>query len=192
VRDSSSSVIRDLLRLVDRPGMLSMAGGLPAPELLPVERVARAVTDVLAVRGPQALQYGPTEGVAELRDPVAAEHGVSVDHVIVTTGSQQGLDLLARALVSPGDAVVVEAPGYLGALQAFRLAGAELVAVAGDADGMRTDRLEERLAEGLRPVLVYVVTTFQNPSGATLSWARRRHLAALADRYGFVLVEDDP
>ena len=192
VRTSTSSVIRDLLHLIDRPGMLSMAGGLPAPELLPVERLAEAAARILAGDGPRALQYAPTEGVPELRAHVAAAHGIDAERVLVTTGSQQGLDLLSRALLGPGDTVVVEAPGYLGALQAFQMSGAELVAVPGDEDGLRTDELEARLVGGLRPTLVYVVTNFQNPSGATLSGERRRHLAALAERYGFLLVEDDP
>jgi 2-aminoadipate transaminase len=198
VRTATSSVIRDLLRLVDRPGMLSLAGGLPAPELLPVDRVGAAVAGQLAAHGPRALQYAPTEGVPELRALVAADHGDHVDHparvddVIVTTGSQQALDLLARALLGPGATVVVEAPGYLGAIQAFRLSGATMVAVAGDADGLRTDVLADRLAAGMRPALVYVVPNFGNPSGATLSLARRHHLADLADRYRFVVVEDDP
>jgi len=192
VRAGTSSVIRDLLRLVDRPGMLSMAGGLPAPELLPAERIATAVADRLATDGPRTLQYAPTEGVPELRDLLAREHGSAPDHVLVTTGSQQALDLLSRALLGPGDTVVVEAPGYLGALQAFQMTGATLVAVPGDGDGLCTDVVEQRLLAGLRPTLVYVVTNFQNPSGATLSERRRHHLAALAEQYGFVIVEDDP
>jgi 2-aminoadipate transaminase len=204
VRAATSSVIRDLLRLVDRPGMLSLAGGLPTPELLPVDRVGAAVAARLAADGPRALQYAPTEGVPELRALVAADHAnrightdhgdrpAQVDDVIVTTGSQQGLDLLARALLGPGATVVVEAPGYLGAIQAFRLSGATMVAVPGDADGLRTEVLADRLAAGMRPALVYVVPNFGNPSGATLGLARRRHLAELADRYRFVVVEDDP
>lgn len=188
-RGAASSVIRDLLEWTRRPGMLSLAGGLPAAEALPVGRVRRAVDDVLARDGGRALQYGPTDGEASLRalvDPGRA------DDVVITTGSQQSLDLLARTLVDAGDTVVVEAPSYLGALSAFRAAGASVSAVAGDEDGFDTDRLEAVLRAGVRPKLVYVVPEFANPTGATLSERRRHHLAALADRYRFVIVEDDP
>jgi len=187
-----SSVIRDLLHLVDRPGMLSLAGGLPAPELLPVARIDRASRRVLAQGGARALQYAPTEGMDELRSLIGAELGAPLDNIIITTGSQQAIDLLSRCLVDPGDAVVVESPGYLGALQAFAAADANVHAVPADGDGLCTEALEFRLRAGLRPRLVYVVATFQNPSGATLSPDRRRHLAALAEEFGFVIVDDDP
>ena len=187
-----SSVIRDLLRLVDRPGMLSLAGGLPAPELLPVARIDQASRRVLAESGARALQYAPTEGMDELRSRVGADLQAPLDNIIITTGSQQAIDLLSRCLVDPGDVVVVESPGYLGALQAFIAADADLHAVPADGDGLCTQALESQLRAGLRPRLVYVVATFQNPSGATLSPDRRRHLAALAEEFGFVIVEDDP
>jgi len=190
-RTASSSVIRDLLDWTRRPGMLSLAGGLPAAEALPVARVGRAVEDVLARHGAAALQYGPTDGEAALRELVAPAPD-RADDVVITTGSQQSLDLLARVLLDPDDIVVVEAPSYLGALSAFRAAGARLLAVPGDADGLDTDRLEGLLVAGARPKAVYVVPEFANPTGATLSETRRHHLAALADRYGCVIVEDDP
>jgi len=186
---STSSVIRDLLRLVDRPDMLSLAGGLPAPEHLPVARIAEAVA---RVSSPRALQYGPTEGMSELREVVAARLGAEVASIVVCTGSQQGLDLVARALIDPGDVVVVEAPSYLGSLQSYRANGAVLHAVPGDDRGLDTDALAADLAAGLRPKLVSVVTDFANPSGATLSLDRRRALLDLADRYGFVVLEDNP
>lgn len=188
-RAATSSVIRDLLHLVDRPDMLSLAGGLPAPELMPVDRLAAAAA---VVASPRAFQYGPTEGMGELREVLGARLACRADDVIVTTGSQQGLDLLARVLVDPGDVVVVESPSYLGSLQAFRASGAKIVAVPGDGDGLRTDRLEALLTRGLRPKAVYVVSEFANPSGATLSADRRRHLVDLARRHGFVIVDDDP
>lgn len=188
-RTATSSVIRDLLDWTRRPGMLSLAGGLPAAEVLPVERVGAAVEAVLARSGSIALQYGPTDGEAELRERVAPGRA---DDVVITTGSQQSLDLLARTLVDAGDTVVVEAPSYLGALSAFRAAGAALLAIPGDTDGLDTDRLEAALLGGARPKLVYVVPEFANPTGATLAEARRHHLASLADRHGFVIVEDDP
>jgi 2-aminoadipate transaminase len=192
---ASSSVIRDLLRLVDRPGVLSLAGGLPAPEGFPVDRIRLAAERALAGGGRYgvtALQYGPTEGDDELRDLAAARLGAPAHDVLITTGSQQGLDLVARALVDPGDVVVVEAPSYLGALQALRACEPVFAEVGTDECGLRTDVLEDLLVAGLRPKLLYTVPNFQNPSGATLPLERRRHLAALADRFGFLIVEDDP
>jgi len=191
-RSATSSVIRDLLALVDRPNMLSLAGGLPAVELLPAERMADAAQRVLSASPTRALQYGPTDGLTELRCVLADRLRCDADGVIVTTGSQQGLDLLARVLLDPGDVVVVEDPSYLGSLQVFRQFGAELAAIAGDGDGLRVDLLEAALADGLRPKAVSVVSDFANPSGATLSTPRRHALAALAERYGFVIIEDNP
>ena len=201
-RSARSSVIRDLLRLVERPGVRSMAGGLPAPESFPVERMRVAVDRVLgrSVGIASPLQYGPTEGVGVLREWVAAQAdpAATADQVVITTGSQQGLDLLAHALCDPGDVIVVEEPAYLGALQAFRTAGATLVPVplvrdAGpDGDGLDVDALAAHLAGGLRPKACYVAPNFQNPTGATMSAARRARLGALADQYGFVVIEDDP
>jgi 2-aminoadipate transaminase len=192
---SRSSVIRELLKLVERPGILSLAGGLPAPDGFPVEQLRAAANDVLdsaGVYGPAALQYGPTEGVQALRELLAARNGVDAEQVVVTTGSQQALDLIGRVLLDPGDAVVVEAPSYLGALQAFATWEPRFVALPSDADGLRVDVLAERLAGGLRPKLCYVVANFQNPSGSTLARERRVELARLSDEYGFVVVEDDP
>ena len=177
-----------------------MAGGLPAPESFPVDRLRLAADTVLVGTGrygSEAIQYGPTEGIPALRQWVAETYQsrggeCRAEDVLITTGSQQGLDLLSRALVDPGGDVVVEAPSYVGALQALASSEAHLVPIAADRDGLRTDLLEEQLAAGLRPSLCYVVANFQNPSGATLSLDRRRHLAALADQFGFVIVEDDP
>lgn len=191
-RSTTSSAIRDLLRLTEAPDVRSLAGGLPAPDCLPVQRVQRAADAILVREGPRALQYGPTEGTAELRTLVASQVVAAVEDTIVTTGSQQGIDLVVAALVDPGDTVVVESPTYLGALQPLTAARANLEPVPGDEGGLRTDVLAERLAEGLRPRLCYVVTEFANPSGACLAPERRIELAALAERYGFVILEDDP
>jgi len=189
-----SSVIRDLLRLVDRPDMLSLAGGLPAPEHLPVARIAEALARVRGTRvgGTRALQYGPTEGMVELREVVAGRLRCPINEIVICTGSQQGLDLVARSLLDPGDLVVVADPSYLGSLQSFRAAGAELHAVASDEDGLDVEALGVVLESGLRPKLVSVVTDFANPTGATLSAARRRRLLELAVGFGFVVVEDNP
>lgn len=188
-----SSAIRDLLALTASPGVLSLAGGLPASETLPADDVAAATAAVLAA-DPAALQYGQTEGEAVLRSWIAAREldGVDAGTVLVTHGSQQALHLLVHALVEPDDVVVVERPSYLGMLQALATSGAQVVDVAGDADGIDVDELAALLAAGLRPKLCYVAPTFQNPSGSVLPDDRRAVLGELAARYGFVVVDDDP
>ena len=192
----TSSAIRDLLEVAERPDVLSMAGGLPAPESFPSARLAAALTAVLEDAPGKVLQYSTSAGVEGLRAWIAAQRGPTVrpEDVVVTAGSQQALDLVARTLVEPGDPVVLADPGYVGAIQALRLAGADLVPVPADGDGLRVDVLADGLATGALPVpvAVYVVSNFSNPGGATLSLERRRALAALADHHGFVIVDDDP
>ena len=187
-----SSTIRDLLAVAERPDVVSLAGGRPTPDAFPIDALREATDAVLARDGATALQYSRTEGDGDLRAWHAARLGTTPDRVTITSGSQQGLDLVARALVNPGDVVVSADPGYVGATQAFRLAGAELAGVPSDEDGLRVDVLADRLAAGLRPVAAYLVPDLSNPTGATLSEERRAALAGLADRYGFWLVEDDP
>jgi 2-aminoadipate transaminase len=192
-----SDAIRDILAAAATPGVLSLAGGIPAPESFPTAQLRRVLDEVMTRNPTQALQYAPTEGVERMRAVLAALASATgaaagPDRVLVTSGSQQGLDLTAQALLEEGDLVALDDPSYLGAVQVFRRAGARLLAVPGDADGMRTDILEERLAAGARCKLVYVVPHFHNPTGAVLSAERREHLARLADRFGFVIVEDDP
>jgi len=192
-----SSAIRELLAHAEQPGVISLAGGMPAPETFPVGAIAAALAAVLAEASPGALQYSMTEGIAMLRAWIAEQHSgthrpAALDQVLVTHGSQQALDLVARATVDPGTVVALADPGYIGAIGAFRLAGARLAAIPSDRDGLVVDALAERLSEGLRPALVYVVANFDNPTGATLSRSRRRALAALADRFGFLIVDDDP
>ncbi len=199
VHDARRSEIRDLLRIVDRPDILSLAGGLPAPSALPVDRIRDAADRALSITGANgaaALQYGPTEGLDELRALAAAGTAGSprlrdADTTLVTTGSQQALDLVARALVDAGDAVGVEDPLYLGTRQVLEEHGARLVPIATDANGLDVDALADRLARGLRPKLVACVPNFSNPTGATLATERRERLAELAMRHGFVIVEDD-
>lgn len=170
-----------------------MAGGIPDPDLFPVAQVAEA-TAVALGRDRSVLQYGLTAGELRCRLAVAPLLGETPDpdHVVVTTGSQQGLDLLAKAIVDPGDVVVTGDPSYLGALQAFRSHEARVEPVPVDEAGLQVDVLATRLEDGLRPSFVYVVANFQNPTGAVLSEPRRAALVDLAERYGFLVVEDDP
>jgi 2-aminoadipate transaminase len=202
-----SSQIRDLLDLTRRPGIISLAGGLPDPAGFPSDRLAAAAADVLLTDPSRALQYGPTEGDPALRALVAEMHTVRTgrptrpDQVLVTTGSQQGLDLLARVLADPGDPVVVEDPGYLGALQAFQAAGLHLVAVpvaetgtgTRDRTGMDLDALDHLLGDAdLEPAFVYTVPSFQNPTGTSLAASERDRLARLADHHDVLVIEDTP
>ncbi|MEV0340156.1 PLP-dependent aminotransferase family protein [Nocardia sp. NPDC050713] len=191
-----SSAIRDLLKLTARAEVISLAGGLPDAELMPRERIATAAE--AALRGPGCLQYTESPGWAPLRDVLAERESarlgrrVPVDEVFVTHGSQQALSLLAEVLLDPGALVVVENPAYVGALQVFRAAGARIVAVPLDGEGMRVDVLRELLARGERPAVVHTVSNFHNPGGVTMSTARRRELAELATAQGFWVIEDDP
>ncbi|WP_421121785.1 PLP-dependent aminotransferase family protein [Aquihabitans daechungensis] len=195
VERAGSSAIRDLLEITERPGIVSLAGGLPNPATFPSEALARAAAAALAADPSSALQYGPTEGHRPLRRWIADRNHLGPageDRVLVTSGSQQALELATRALVDPGGLVALADPAYVGALQAFRAAGVELAAIPADGDGLRVDVLADRLAKGERPTLVYVVANFDNPSGSTLAAERRTALAELADRYGFWIIDDDP
>lgn len=187
-----SSAIRDLLAVAQRPEVRSLAGGLPDPATFPVAAIAAATREVLAAHPTSALQYGPTDGLDVLREAVAHRAGTHPEHVLVTSGSQQALDLVARTLLDPGDVAVVADPAYIGALQALRAAGAHLHGVASDAHGLRVDLLADALHAGLRPTLVHVVASFDNPTGATLDGRRRVALAELAEEFGFWIVDDDP
>ncbi|MFJ3671351.1 PLP-dependent aminotransferase family protein [Streptomyces sp. NPDC090106] len=191
----AASAVGTVLRLSDAPGMTALAAGSPAPETFPAAEVAHAVTQVLAQ--PDALQYGDTEGLWPLREWIADDlsrllgRPVAPDATVLAHGSQQALDLVCKAVLDPGDVVVVDRPSYVGALQVFRLFEADVVAVplATD-DGLSA--LEEALRGGLRPKLLYVVPNFANPTGLSLSMRQRERLVALASRFGFLLVEDDP
>lgn len=194
-RTLTTSSIRELLKLTQVPDIISFAGGLPAPELLPTEEVAAATAEVLRTRGTQALQYGPTEGYMPLREWIAAqlssaEMRVTPDNILITTGSQQALDLLARIFFDPGDLLLVESPTYMGALQAWRSYEPRYISVPLDTEGLLVERLEE-LVQQHRPKLVYVLPTFQNPSGVSLSLQRRQRLVELIERYNLLLLEDD-
>jgi 2-aminoadipate transaminase len=193
------SAIREILKTTSAPDIISFAGGLPAPELFPVESVSWSAQEVLAVDGPGALQYGLTEGYEPLRhwvaEHLAATVGLRVpaEQVLIVSGSQQGLDLAAKVLLDPGDIVLVENPGYLGALQTFAAYEAQVVGVACDADGILPDALRRALATApQRPKFLYLIPQFQNPTGTSLAAARRAEVVALAAEFGVPLVEDDP
>jgi 2-aminoadipate transaminase len=190
-----SSAIRELLKMSQKPDMISFAGGLPAPDVFPAARFREACQRVLDDNAKHALQYGASEGYEPLREMVARHiqrYGIKAktENVLITSGSQQALDLIGKLLINSGDRVLVEAPTYLGALQAFNVYGAEYVSVLSDDDGLRTDLLEKPLRSG--PKFMYVLPNFQNPGGTTLSEERRHELVLLADRYGVPIVEDDP
>jgi 2-aminoadipate transaminase len=197
LRDVTSSPVRDLLALLDRPEVISFAGGIPAPELFDVDGMRAAFDRVLSAPGGRRhLQYAPTEGDPALRTAIAgrlAARGLptSAEDLLITTGSQQALTLIATALLDPGAVVAVEEPTYLAALQCFQLAGARIVTVPGDEDGIDPAALARVLAES-SPTLLYLVPTFANPTGRTLTAARRPEVAALATAYGTWVVEDDP
>jgi 2-aminoadipate transaminase len=191
----ASSAVRELLKLTEEPDIISFAGGMPAPEVFPIEEFRQACDKVLRNHGAQALQYGTTEGFLPLREMIArhtSKYGIeiNVDNILITTGSQQALDLIGKIFINPGDRVLVESPTYLGALQAWNAYGVEYITVPVDQQGLITDALEEALRTG--PKFIYVLPNFQNPTGTTLSLERRLKLVELADRYGVPLIEDDP
>ncbi|WP_295979023.1 PLP-dependent aminotransferase family protein [uncultured Variovorax sp.] len=191
-----TSAIRELFKLLGKPGIISFAGGFPDSAMFDVEGLKEASQKALAEEPGGALQYGATEGYEPLRSQLSAfmkTKGVDVDPsgLIVTTGSQQALDLLGKTMISPGDKVIVEGPTFLATIQCFRLYGAQLISAPIDADGVKTDELEKLIAEH-KPRFVYLIPTFGNPSGAMLSLERRKKVLELAVKYQTLIVEDDP
>ena len=192
-----TSAIRELFKLLGKPGIISFAGGFPDSAMFDVEGIREASERVLREEPGAALQYGATEGYQPLREQLSAfmaakgAPDVAPEELIVTTGSQQALDLLGKTLISHGDKVIVEGPTFLATIQCFRLYGAQLISAPIDGQGVQTDRLEQLIAEH-RPKFVYLIPTFGNPSGATLSLERRRKVLELAVKYQTVVVEDDP
>ncbi len=190
-----SSAVRELLKLTEQPDIISFGGGLPAPEVFPVEAFRDACDKVLKEAGPKALQYSTTEGYLPLREMIARHAGrfgidIDADNVLLTSGSQQALDLIGKVFINHGDHLLVERPTYLGALQAWRTYQAEYACVSMDDDGMLTGEVESQIRTG--PKFIYALPNFQNPSGVTLSLERRLHLIDLADHYGVPILEDDP
>lgn len=195
VQRIQGSAIRELLKVTEQPGTISLAGGLPASEIFPIEEISDVTQRILEKQGQQALQYGTTEGYTPLREFLAQQFqqqglNVSRDNILITSGSQQGLDLLGKILLNPGDRLLVESPTYMGALQAFNPYEPEYIAVRSDAEGIVTEELEPALQQN--PKCIYALPTFQNPSGVTFTLERRQQLVELAARYGVPIIEDDP
>jgi len=187
-----SSTIRELLKLTEQPDVISFAGGLPATDVFPVQEILEACGRVLQDGGAYSLQYGSTEGYKPLREMIArhtARYGIQIspENIVITSGSQQALDLIGKIFINRGDRIVVESPTYLGALQAWNAYGAEYIPVPSDENGMITTELEKALRTG--PKFIYALPNFQNPTGSTLTLERRYHLVELADRYGVPIIE---
>ena len=192
-----TSAIRELFKLLGKPGIISFAGGFPDSAMFDVAGITDASNKALTEEPGAALQYGATEGYQPLREQLAAFMAakgctdVAPDNLIVTTGSQQALDLLGKTLISPGDKVIVEGPTFLATIQCFRLYGAQLISAPVDADGVQTDALEALIAEH-KPKFVYLIPTFGNPTGGLLNLERRKKVLELAVKYDTLMVEDDP
>jgi 2-aminoadipate transaminase len=201
VMNIERSAIRELLRITRQHDIISFGGGLPAPDTFPVEELEEITCRLLREKGAIALQYGPTEGETALREEIAKwmareKATVKPENILVTSGSQQGLDILAKIFLDPKDVIIVELPSYMGGLQAFSAYRARMVGVPQDDDGMRMDLLEKALAKlarkGRKPKFIYVVPDFQNPSGVTMTLERRKRLLELARKYEVPIIEDSP
>lgn len=195
MKGMSSSAIRELLKLSQQPDVISFAGGLPAPELFPLEAFERATQRVLQTEGKIALQYGTTEGYEPLREFIVSKMGryginVTTDNILITSGSQQALDILGKIFIESGDRIITEQPTYLGAIQAWRSYQAQFVSVSTDQEGIRTSELTELVAT--QPKFMYILPNFQNPSGVTLPLGRRWEIVTLADSNDIPIIEDDP
>lgn len=189
--------VGNILKVAGDPKVMSFAGGLPAPELFPVEQVKKAADKVFDTKGPSALQYGSSQGVPELRNVIVDRlkiDGINtdVDHVMVATGSQQSIDLTGKMFLDEGSVVIVENPTYLTAVDVFRSYGAHFVGVNMDEDGMRMDALEQALKDNPTARLIYTIPTFQNPTGRTMTLDRRKKLLELAVKYDVMVLEDNP
>lgn len=192
-----ASEIRELLKLTQKPEIISFAGGLPAPELFPVEKMKKISNMVLSENGAKALQYGPTEGFEPLREQIvkrmkALDIDAKSDDILVTNGSQQGLDFTARIFFNEGDVVLCESPSYLGAINAFKAYGPKFIEVPTDAEGMKMDELEKILENNDNVKVIYVIPDFQNPTGRTWAVDRRKKLVELANKHNVAIVEDNP
>ncbi|MBS3886895.1 MAG: PLP-dependent aminotransferase family protein [Dethiobacter sp.] len=196
-----TSEIREFFKLTEQPDVMSFAGGFPSAEFFPMGKIAEVMRELIDEEGKSALQYGPTEGNLELRKYLAEKmtgEGMpsGVDNLLITNGSQQGMDLLAKVFVNPGDLVIVEEPGYVGGLGAIHNYQGDRLAIPLDAEGIRTDLLAVRLRklqmEGRTPKFAYLVPNFQNPTGISMSLERRIKMLELAREYNFIIIEDNP
>lgn len=193
-----ASEIRELLKITERPEVISFAGGLPAPELFPIRTLAELASRLVIDEGKKALQYSATEGYTPLREKISSRMkkvfhaNAAVDEIMITSGSQQALDFIGKVLINPGDEVFMESPSYLGAINAFRAYEPKFVEVETDSCGMIPEALEEALKSAKHPKFIYVVPDFQNPTGRTWSVKRRKALVELAGKYGIIVVEDNP
>jgi 2-aminoadipate transaminase len=195
------SAIRELLKLTNKPGLISFAGGLPSPLTFPIEELKEITAEVLENEGTSALQYSTTEGDPLLRKLLTDRYAksglnITVDNLIITSSSQQALDLIPKVLINPGDKVIVGLPSYLGGLGSFNNYGAKMIGIQFDEHGMRADKLEEELdilkKVGEKPKFIYIIPDFQNPAGITMPESRRKEIIAIADKYDVLIVEDSP
>jgi len=195
------SVIRELLKMTQRPELISFAGGLPSPESFPVEQLKQVVVEVLDTDSARALQYSETEGDKRLREILVEKYrkeglNININNLIISTASQQALDLIPKIFVNPGDKVICGLPSYLGGISAFASYGAELIGIELDDQGMRSDLLEKKMQElqrkGQKPKFIYVIPDFQNPTGICMPERRRLEIIEIAKKYNVLIVEDSP
>ena len=192
----TGSAIREIFALLAQPGMISFAGGNPAPDCFPNDEVAQIASDLIRRKGCEILQYGGTPGIARLKNTViklAAQRGITAtqEQVIITSGATQGIGLAAKTLINPGDVILCESPTFIGALQTFLAYEAKLYGVKMDELGMDIDAMEEAIKEH-KPKFVYTIPTFQNPTGRTMSVERRIRMAQVCEEHGVLILEDDP
>lgn len=197
VPESDEDPVGNILKVAGSPDVISFAGGLPAPELFPVAELKRVTDEIYDESGRQALQYSTAIGYPQLREQIVkrmAHQAVktTIDNIMISTGSQQSIDLTAKMFVNPGDTVIVEKPTYLCALDVFRSYGAHIVGVDMDENGMKIDQLEKAVAENPNTKFIYTIPNFQNPTGRTMSADRRERMIEIADNYDIMIVEDDP
>jgi 2-aminoadipate transaminase len=201
IKGMKRSAIRELLKLTNDPEIISFAGGLPAPETFPVKELQECVQDVLQNEAKSALQYGATEGDTRLRELIVEDYrkqgfDITVDNVMITTASQQGLDLVSKIFIDRGDTLICGLPSYLGGLGAFNAYGAKPVGIKFDENGMRADKLEATLQElekkGQKPKFIYVIPDFQNPAGVTMPEFRRKEIIDIAHKHDILILEDSP
>ena len=197
VKHLEASAIREIFKLLAKPGIISFAGGAPDPQLFPKQELAEIAADVLSKQGEVALQYGTTEGYTPLRNWVIdrlKRQGIisEKDDTIIVSGGQQGIDLAAKSLLNPGDGVICEEPSFIGGLNSYRVNNAQIYGVPVQSDGLDTEKLEELLKEHSNIKILYTIATFQNPSGITMSLEKRKKVLELADAYDFIIFEDNP